>query len=152
MPGRKKEPVDLIVLKGRKHLTKAEIEERRDGEVNVEPEELVIPYGLTDIQERLFVNLYHDLEKYGLATHLEMGILTRYVKAKSEYDRLSELIEAMELNEAYIRALNSRLKVSEELRKCENDLGLNVFARMKMVAPKQEVKEPTQAEVLFGEL
>jgi hypothetical protein len=152
MPGRKKEPVDLIVLKGKKHLTKAEIEERKEEEIKVVPDELVIPYGLTEEQERLFVQTYNDLAEYDMATHLEMDILTRFVKAKSEYDRLSALIEQMEVDDFYLKVLTLRLRVSEELRKCECDLGLNVFARMKMVAPKKDKPEPTQAERLFGEL
>lgn len=152
MPGRKKEPVDLIVLKGKKHLTKAEIEERKEEEIKVVPDELVIPYGLTEEQERLFVQTYNDLAEYDMATHLEMDILTRFVKAKSEYDRLSALIEQMEVDDFYLKVLTLRLRVSEELRKCECDLGLNIFARMKMVAPKKDKPEPTQAERLFGEL
>lgn len=152
MPGRKKEPVDLIVLKGKKHLTKAEIEARKEEEIKVVPDELVIPYGLTEEQERLFVQTYNDLAEYDMATHLEMDILTRFVKAKSEYDRLSALIEQMEVDDFYLKVLTLRLRVSEELRKCECDLGLNVFARMKMVAPKKDKPEPTQAERLFGEL
>ena len=152
MPGRKKEPVDLIVLKGKKHLTKAEIEARKEEEIKVVPDELVIPYGLTEEQERLFVQTYNDLAEYDMATHLEMDILTRFVKAKSEYDRLSALIEQMEVDDFYLKILTLRLRVSEELRKCECDLGLNIFARMKMVAPKKDKPEPTQAERLFGEL
>lgn len=152
MPGRKKEPVDLIVLKGKKHLTKAEIEARKEEEIKVVPDELVIPYGLTEEQERLFVQTYNDLAEYDMATHLEMDILTRFVKAKSEYDRLSALIEQMDVDDFYLKILTLRLRVSEELRKCECDLGLNIFARMKMVAPKKDKPEPTQAERLFGEL
>lgn len=152
MPGRKKEPVDLIVLKGKKHLTKAEIEARKEEEIKVVPDELVIPYGLTEEQERLFVQTYNDLAEYDMATHLEMDILTRFVKAKSEYDRLSALIEQMGVDDFYLKVLTLRLRVSEELRKCECDLGLNIFARMKMVAPKKDKPEPTQAERLFGEL
>lgn len=153
MPGRKKEPVDLIVLKGKKHLTKAEIEARKEEEIKVVPDELVIPYGLTEEQERLFVQTYNDLAEYDMATHLETDVLTRFVKAKSEYDRLSAVVErATELDEIYLKILTLRLRVSEELRKCECDLGLNVFARMKMVAPKKDKPEPTQAERLFGEL
>ena len=107
---------------------------------------------MTEEQERLFVQTYNDLAEYDMATHLEMDILTRFVKAKSEYDRLSALIEQMEVDDFYLKVLTLRLRVSEELRKCECDLGLNIFARMKMVAPKKDKPEPTQAERLFGEL
>lgn len=35
MAGRTKQPIDLIAAKGRKHLTKKEYEERKQGEVVV---------------------------------------------------------------------------------------------------------------------
>lgn len=152
MPGRKKEPAKVIRMKGNSHLAKAYLSEREETEVNVEPKELTIPEGLNAEQSRLYFETYSYLSEYDLATHLETGLLTRYVKAKHEYDKISKILESIEIDDDYYKALNARLKISDELRKCENDLGLNMFSRMKMAVPKPEVKEETAAERLFGDL
>lgn len=152
MPGRRKEPAKVIRMKGNSHLSKAYLEEREESEVNVNPKELIIPDGLNEEQSRLYFETYNYLAEYNLVTHLETGLLTRYVKAKYEYDKLSVMIEGISIDNDYFKALTARLKISDELRKCENDLGLNMFSRMKMAVPKPEVKEETAAERLFGDL
>lgn len=152
MGGRKREPVSLIRLKGKSNFSEAYLREKEAKEINVEPKELEVPNGLNEIQRQLFLETYNDLLEYDMATHMEIGLITRYVKAKHEYDRLSEQIENMEVDEVYVKLLNARLRVSEEIRKCEGDLGLNVFARMKIDKPQREEKEQTKAEQLFGEL
>jgi phage terminase small subunit len=150
--GRKREPVSLIRLKGKSNFSEAYLREKEAKEINVEPKELEVPNGLNETQRQLFLETYNDLLEYDMATHMEIGLITRYVKAKHEYDRLSEQIENMEVDEVYVKLLNARLRVSEEIRKCEGDLGLNVFARMKIDKPQREEKEQTKAEQLFGEL
>lgn len=152
MGGRKREPVSLIRLKGKSNFSEAYLREKEAKEINVEPKELEVPNGLNETQKLLFLETYNDLLEYDMATHMEIGLITRYVKAKHEYDRLSEQIENMEVDEVYVKLLNARLRVSEEIRKCEGDLGLNVFARMKIDKPQREEKEQTKAEQLFGEL
>ena len=152
MGGRKREPVSLIRLKGKSNFSEAYLQEKEAKEIKVEPKELEVPNGLNETQRQLFLETYNDLLEYDMATHMEIGLITRYVKAKHEYDRLSEQIENMEVDEVYVKLLNARLRVSEEIRKCEGDLGLNVFARMKIDKPQREEKEQTKAEQLFGEL
>ena len=41
--GRNKEPVKLIIAKGKKHLTKAEIKEREDNEIKVDATNVTPP-------------------------------------------------------------------------------------------------------------
>jgi hypothetical protein len=152
MPGRPREPAKLIKLKGNKHYTKAWIDEKEEKEINVVPNGCLIPEGLTDEQRDLYIDTYNNLNEYGLITHFEIGLLTRYVKARTEYNRLSAVIESIPVDGEYIKLMNGRLKVSDELRRCEVDLGLNIFARMKFTAPPKEEPPKTQAEELFGEL
>lgn len=152
MGGRKREPVSLIRLKGKSNFSEAYLKEKEAKEIKVEPKELEVPNELNETQRQLFLETYNDLLEYDMATHMEIGLITRFVKAKHEYDRLSEQIENMEVSELYVKLLNARLRVSEEIRKCEGDLGLNVFSRMKMDKPQREEKEQTKAEKLFGEL
>ena len=151
MPGRKREPAKVIRMKGKSHFTKAYLAEKEASEIHVEPK-FVMPEGLNEEQRELYTETFNNLAEYGMATHMEADLLTRFVKAKYEYDRMTTALESNPVDDQYFKLLSLRLRVSEELRKCEGDLGLNVFARMKMSIPKQETKEPTQAEELFGEL
>lgn len=41
--GRPKEPIDLVMLKGNKHLTKEEIEQRKNSEVIVDTDYVFAP-------------------------------------------------------------------------------------------------------------
>ena len=153
MSGRKREPVNVIRMKGKSHhLTKAMIEEREKSEIKVKPKNLNIPAGLNEDQRELYIETYNDLSEYGLATHLEASVLTRFVKATYEYNNLTKMIENESDPSLYTRLLGVRLRVSDELRKCENDLGMNVFSRMKAAVPPEGDKEPSKTEQLFGEL
>lgn len=151
--GRKKEPAKIILMKGKSHhMTKAELKKREEEEITVDSKGPNIPEGLDGEQRDFYIETYNDLAEYGLATHLESSVLLRFVRATFEYRRLTKLIDQETESSEYRQLLGVRIRVSDELRKCEGDLGMNVFSRMKAVAPKEEDKEPTKAEQLFGEL
>ena len=150
--GRKKEPTNLIKMKGKSHYSNAYLEAREKTEIKVEEMELVIPDGLTEVQAGLYEKWYKNLSGYGLTTHLEESLLTRFVKAKTEYDNLSEKMESETDTDTYRQLLGLRLRVSDEIRRCEGDLGMNAFSRMRMTLPEKEKPEPTTTERLFGEL
>lgn len=149
MGGRKREPVSLIRLKGKSNFSEEYLADKEAKEIQVEPRELEVPENLNEEQRELFIETYNDLAEYDMATHMEIELLTRFVKAKYEYDRISSEIENMRVDDLYVKLLGIRLRVSEELRKCEGDLGLNVFARMKMEKPQKEEQTKTETETLF---
>lgn len=153
MPGRKKEPAKVIRMKGKTHFSPTDLDAREELEIKVESKRMVVPNELNDEQKKLFKSLYKQLSEYDMITHFEVGLLVRYVRAKFEYDRLTYMIEeAPDPEGNYTRLMNLRLKISDEMRKCETDLGLNMFARAKMTVAPKEDKPKTETEILFGEL
>ena len=56
--GRPRQPIDLIVAKGKKHLTKKEIEERKKQEVKAPADNIHAPDYLTEKQKKTFENIY----------------------------------------------------------------------------------------------
>ena len=59
---RRKEPVELVLAKGKKHLSKAEIEERKATEVKVDLVDIKAPSYLTEEQSKEFEELAYKLK------------------------------------------------------------------------------------------
>ena len=57
MAGRTKQPIDLIAAKGRKHLTKKEYEERKQGEVVVANDAIKSPSFLSKKKKKSLKSL-----------------------------------------------------------------------------------------------
>lgn len=55
--GNQKQPINLILAKGKKHLTKAEIEERQKTEIKTDYINVTAPEYLTDEQKKSFIEL-----------------------------------------------------------------------------------------------
>jgi len=91
MAGRNAKPVDLILAEGNKrHLTKAEIEERKSSEIKVGDTKLRCPdYVKTDIEAfkkwKEITKIYKDKD---FVSSGDIGMLGRYCKTFSEYQVL----------------------------------------------------------------
>lgn len=86
---RPREPVNLEVAKGRKHLTKAEIEDRLDSEVSAPSDGIAAPaYLATELQVE-FSKIAAQLVDIGIMTNLELDALARFIIAREIYIKLS---------------------------------------------------------------
>lgn len=156
---RPREPIDLIAAKGRKHLTKAEYEKRKKTEVAAPCDNVKPPAYLTKSEKEKFNEIAQQLIDIGIMTNLDCDILTRYVRADSEYlkltrqlgkikfapDRKSEAPEEIQLKEqlgkyAYLQKL--QLKAEKQCNECARELGLTISSRCKLAMPKVEEKPP----------
>ena len=81
-----RQPVDLVIVKGKKHLTKAEIEERRATEVAPATDEIVAPSYLTAAQKKHFDKLADQLLKIKIMGETDCDTLARYVTAQAQYE------------------------------------------------------------------
>jgi P27 family predicted phage terminase small subunit len=92
--GKKRLPVDLIIARGKKHLSENEIRERRSREVSVPKMEIKAPKYLTTEQKRAF-NIYaKKLSALGdVFTHLDIDVLAQYVIAFELYVGYSDQIK-----------------------------------------------------------
>lgn len=88
--GRNGQPVDLLVAKGKKHLTKAEIESRKENEIKLGSKKLTCPeFVKNDVEAykkwKEILKIYKDVD---FVSSGDIGLLSRYCKTFSEYQEL----------------------------------------------------------------
>lgn len=144
-----RQPTNLVVLKGRKHFTKAELEERIKKETVAPCDAIAPPDYLTEEEQRRFVDLACELVRIDLLSNLDCDALARYVQSEAAYVELDALakkkrkqaIKAEELLETLPvleKLENMRDKAFKQCRSAAADLGLTVSSRCKIMIPKPE--------------
>ena len=147
--GNQKQPIELIIAKGKKHLTKAEIEERKETEVKVNFTDVKPPEYLTVEQKQEFIRISKILLDVGIISELDEDCLAHYLIANTNYNEYT--IKLRFLNEKLLKARKAEIKRQIELeidkyliyqdralkqcRACANDLGLSISSRCKLVMP-----------------
>ena len=94
---RNKQPIDLIAAKGRKHLTKAEYEERKSGESSAPSDAVKTPLFLTKKEQKTFEELSQMLIDVGVMTNLDSNALGAYIKALSNYEKAVKQLDKIRL-------------------------------------------------------
>lgn len=142
MAGRRKQPVDVVIAKGRKHLTKAEIEKRR-----AEEEKLKVPFTKIEVPSCLdeYPNVAIEFEKYArmlsaigdgkLFTELDVDCLTRYVLGHAMYLRYTGLLIEESDPNVIKTYLSAQSKAFMQAHQSASVLGLNITSRCKLVVP-----------------
>ena len=141
-----RQPTALVELKGKKHFTKTELEERKNAEVDADADNIVPPDYLTEKQAGEFLALADELKRCEIMTNLDCDALARFVVARSDYadyvklmrsipktvDNLQELKEADKLKRGAFLDCNTAAK----------ELGMTISSRCKLVVPKKEESKP----------
>lgn len=88
--GRNAQPIDLLMAKGKKHLTKAEIEHRKNSEISFGEKKLKCPDFVKDDvaaykKWKEIQRIYNDVD---FVSSGDVGLLARYCKTFSEYQSL----------------------------------------------------------------
>lgn len=150
---RPREPIDLLEAKARKHLTKAEIEERRENEVKAPSDKIRAPSYLTAELRREFNKIAKQLTDVGIMTNLDVDALARFIIARAMYITLSMQIikqPAILMSDKYPQIAINQDKAFKQCSVAARDLGLTISSRCKLIVPKTEtVKDDPNAE-LFG--
>lgn len=142
---RPREPVDLIKAKGKKHMSKAEYEERKEQEVEVPFTDVEPPEYLTGKKQLEKFNYYADmLLKIGIFTELDVDCLARYIMGEQLYLQytglLISLIKSKDFDQmGKIQGLQDR--AFRQCQQCARDLGLTISARCKLIIPKTDEDE-----------
>lgn len=143
MAGRNKQPVDVLTVRGKSHLTKAE-KERRKATESVVPVALrgVSPPGYLDKwpEIRDEFNRYAEMltalmpDNFGQP---DADCLARYVVSESLYERYtSDLMD--EHDPLSIKNLQiAQDRAFKQAQACASALGLTVTARCKLVVPER---------------
>ena len=138
MPG-PRQPTDVVEARGLKHLSKAEVAERRAGEVQVpRPKTVKVPKWIPESLKKDFRRLGKQLLACGLYTDLDADTLGRHLVAQHQY-----LIATDETEKNLARrdqeAADSWGRIQEryfkQARNCANDMGLTVTSRCRLVVP-----------------
>ena len=84
---RPRQPVELVVAKGKKHFSKEEIEERRESEVRPCTDDIVAPSYLTAAEKKNFDRIAGQLQKLKIMGETDCETLARYVTAQALYEQ-----------------------------------------------------------------
>ena len=147
--GNQKQPIELVLAKGKKHLTKQEIIDRMESEVKVPFTDVKPPEYLTEKQKEEFKKISKILLDVGIMSELDEDCLAHYLISNTNYILYTKKIR--DLNEKLANAKRSDTKQKIELeidtyliyqdralkqcRACANDLGLSISSRCRLVMP-----------------
>lgn len=87
-----RQPTDLVVMKGKKHLTKAEIEARKNAEVVAPNDKVKPPAYLTPEQKKKFRKLSKELLAIKLIANVDCDALARLLIAQDQYIEITDKI------------------------------------------------------------
>ena len=140
-----RQPIELVLAKGNKHLTKAEIEARRNSEIGPLTGDITPPAYLTKKQKAEFNTIAGQLQELKIMGETDVDALARYVVANSMYVdtvkklRRKEVKEDPDLYEQWIKVQD---KLFRQARTAAGDLGLTISSRCRLVVP--EVNKPPE--------
>ena len=92
---RPREPIKLIQAKGKKHLTKDEIEKRTNEELDVNLKNIKPPTYLTAAEKKTFEQISEKLLSVGIMTELDEDCLARYIIARRLYIEYTKTLTTM---------------------------------------------------------
>lgn len=163
---RPRQPIGLVIANGKKHLTKKEIEQRLNEEVEPCTDDVTAPVYLSAVEKKRFNKIAEQLKKLEVMGETDTETLARYVTAQIQYEKTSKELRAV-LNDRpkdkdfeqpvlYFNALDAWIGLQTQLAKLQDRyfkqahtaataLGLTISARCKLVVPKaQEEPKPNK--------
>ncbi|MBP1083495.1 phage terminase small subunit P27 family [Bacillus capparidis] len=148
---RPRQPTDLLVVKGKKHLTKDEIEDRKSKEVWAPADKVEAPSYLPDELKAEFDRISLELLAIEIMTNLDCEALARFIVAENQYQKVSvKLMKMKSVGERYMDLLKIQEKLFKQARASASDLGLTISSRCKLVVPKQQDEKPKNKFSKFG--
>lgn len=140
MPG-PRQPTDVVKANGRKHLSRAEEDARRDNEVHVPPPERAVPPKW--LQKKFhteFVEIGEILRAAGLYAELDRDVLAQFFVSRDRW------LKADKLAASAIRAKDEKLAKEwtgiqgtyfKQCRQCAEVMGLSISSRCRLVVPPE---------------
>ena len=133
------EPIDLIVFKGKKHLTKKEIEDRKNSELNVPFIDVKPPKYLNRTQKTKFKDIADKLLALNIMTELDVDCLARYILAQDLYLQYTKELNAILEESTDFSSLKQMQDLQDKAFKqahtAARALGLTITDRCKIVVP-----------------
>ena len=148
-----RQPIELLLAKGKKNFSKAEIEERKAKEVKANTDNIKPPSYLSKELIPNFEYIANQLIDIGIMTNLDCEVLARYVMLESQFQQISSKLLQLNIeDEEYYKFCNLQEKIFKQVRQVGNDLGLSISSRCKLVVPtkEKEEKEASLEDKLFN--
>jgi P27 family predicted phage terminase small subunit len=134
-----RQPTELLLVKGKKHLTKEEKEQRKNSEVKANTNNIVAPSYLPEEIQEKFKNIADELLSIGIMSNLDCEALARYLSAEHQYQQVTtKILKSKTINDSYIELVKLQEKIFKMARAAASDLGLTISSRCKLVIPKKE--------------
>lgn len=161
-----RQPIELVVANGRKHLTKEETEERRQRELKPCTDEIAAPSYLTAKQKKDFYKIAAQLEKLKIMGETDCDTLARYITAQGLYEQAVKDLRAVQKERpkgddattltmvkwaTMLEQLDKRQeRYFNQAQKAAAALGLTISSRCRLVAPVVEEKPKENKFSKFG--
>ncbi|MBM6667535.1 phage terminase small subunit P27 family [Lacrimispora saccharolytica] len=140
-----RQPIELVLAKGNKHLTQKEIEERKSSEVKPITDDISPPpYLNTKKQKEEFNKIANQLMKLKILGETDVDTLARYILSRDLYVNLTKQIRKKKILEDPIlldKYMKNQDRAFRQCDVCAKALGLTISSRCRLVVPetKQEV-------------
>lgn len=162
-----RQPIELIITNGKKHLTKAEIEERRRTEPKPCTDDMAAPSYLTAAEKKRFDKLAGQLQKIKIMGETDVEALARYVTAQSLYEQAVKDLRKLgrerpkpgterfyvnlEIWGAQVDLADKRQdRYFKQAQTAATSLGLTISSRCKLVVPVKEEAPKQNKFARFG--
>ena len=143
-----RQPIQLIKAKGKKHLTKNEIEERTNSEIPPITDGIAPPDYLNEVQKKRFRAVAEDLQALEIMGKTDCDALARYVVVEELFEVASKTLQDPEVLADPEKTVSATLTLEKCFKMCRaaaGDLGLTISSRCKLVVPKApEDKKPNK--------
>lgn len=175
-----RQPTELVVMKGAKHLSKAEIAARKDAEVVAPNDKVRPPAYLTPEQKKKFRKLAKELLAIKLVANIDCDALARLLIAQDQFVEVTEQIRTTPLmvevpvyeekdnplsGEKELVQVGTREVVNGEreslmiiqdrcMKQCRqgaSDFGMTVSSRCRLVVPKPPKQKPENKFAKYAE-
>ncbi|WP_211750350.1 phage terminase small subunit P27 family [Paenibacillus sp. Marseille-Q4541] len=174
-----RQPINLLLIKGNKNLTKKEIEERKKQEIKAPADKVRAPSYLSKEHKKEFNKIAAELQKIEIISNLDVDALARYIISRALYLKITDQllyrdpIRIYDVNESdqidgelipntttlemasevFSDLLNTQDKLFKQCRQAASDLGLTIASRCRLVVPKAPAKgEPSPFDQRFGDV
>ena len=174
-----RQPTDLVVMKGKKHLSKAEIAARKDAEVVAPNDKVRPPAYLTSEQKKKFRKLAKELLAIKLVANIDCDALARLLIAQDQFVEVTEQIRTTPMVEVpvyeekdnplsgekelvqvgtreVVNGVRESLMIIQDrcMKQCRqgaSDFGMTVSSRCRLVVPKPPQQKPENKFAKYAE-
>jgi P27 family predicted phage terminase small subunit len=137
---RPRQPTDLLIVKGKKHLTKDEIADRKSKEVKAPADNVQAPSYLLEFEglKEEFDRIASELIEIGIMSNLDCDALANFIVEQHQYEKISiKMLKMKSFGPRYRDLQQIQKDHYKNARASASDLGLTISSRCKLVVPKK---------------